>query len=79
MAQHPNFVPQPRHVRHEPVVPSRDGTPPAYVVACLDCGFAHDAHGLTAEDAVKAIAPSHEPGHHLIARAVDYSTHPLYS
>ena len=79
MTQHPQ--------QHEPIVPMKDGKPPGFVVACLDCEFSHDAHGLTAEDAVKAIAPAHQTGHRLIARPVDYTTgwgpqgtapHPIY-
>ena len=58
----------------EPIVPAKEGRPPAFVVACLDCEFSHDAHGLTAEDAVKSIAPSHQTTHRLIARSVDYTT-----
>ncbi len=71
-----------------PVTPALpDGTPPGWVVMCLSCGFAVDAHGAAADDAVKAVAPVHEPGHRLIATAVDYTqgmgektdqAHPLY-
>ncbi len=62
-------------VVHEPVTPPIDGQPPAFVVACLEsgCGFAVDAHGLDANDAIASVAPSHAEGHHLIARAVDYT------
>jgi hypothetical protein len=67
------FIGRPRHGRHEPITPAQGGRPPAWVVACLDCPFACDAHGLNAEDAVKAIAPIHERTHRLIARAVDYT------
>ena len=76
-----------REILSEPITPAVDGKPPAYIVACLECEFSVDAHALTAEDAVKAVAPSHAPTHHLIARAVDYTQgygldktapHPLY-
>jgi hypothetical protein len=69
------FVGKPRHHTHEPIVPMQDGRPPAFVVVCLTdgCDFAHDAHGLTAEDAVKSVAPTHASGHQLIARSVDYT------
>lgn len=82
------FVSRARQVQSGPIVPLKDGQPPAWVVACLDCGFSHDAHGRSADDAVKAVAPSHEPGHKLIARAINYESgwgedgtkpHPLYS
>lgn len=68
----------PRQHRHEPIVPAKDGKPPAWVVACLDCGFAHDAHGLDANDAIASLAAAHQPGHRLIARPIDYTDHPLY-
>ena len=83
-----SFAPKPRQIESAPIVPLRNGQPPAWVVSCLDCGFSHDAHGLSADDAVRAIAPTHQEGHKLIARAVDYTTgygggrtrpHPLYS
>lgn len=64
--------------QHEPIVPVRDGHAPTFVVSCLDCGFSHDAHGPTAEDAVVAIQPTHQVGHRLIAMPQNYSTHPLY-
>jgi len=68
--------------RSAPIVPAVDGQAPAWVVACLEigCGFAHDAHALTAEDAVEAIAATHAEGKHkMIAKAVDYTAHPLYA
>ena len=61
----------------EPITPAKDGLPPCWVVACLDCSFAHDAHGLMAEDAIATVARTHAPDHRLIARAVDYA-HPTY-
>lgn len=69
------FKGAPRQHTHAPVVAPRDGEPPAFIVVCLagGCGFAHDAHGLTAEDAVKSIAPTHQSGHKLIARQIDYT------
>lgn len=67
-----------RHVEHEPITPAKDHMPPNFVVACLDCGFSVDAHGLAADDAVLSVSPWHAAGHQLIARAVDYSEHPLY-
>lgn len=64
---------RPRHTRHAPVVPKVDGSTPGWVIVCLDCpDFAHDAHGLTAEDAVKAFAPRHQRGHRLTAQSVNY-------
>jgi len=49
------------------------------VVACVECTFSHDAHGIDADDAIKAVAPTHAEGKHkMVARAVDYSAHPLY-
>ena len=62
-------------ITHEPIVPAIDGQPPAFVVACLEsgCGFAVDAHGLDANDAIASVAPSHAEGHRLVARAVDYA------
>ena len=63
-------------------MPAVEGKPPGWVVACLEagCGFACDAHALTADDAVQAEAATHAEGRHkMIGRAVDYSTHPLYS
>lgn len=71
----PRFTGAPRHFKHEPIVPSREGVLPAFVVVCLTggCGYAHDAHGLTAEDAVKAVAPAHQAGHQLTARRLDYA------
>ena len=71
----------------EPITPMEGGKPPGWVVMCLDCGFACDAHGLTGEDAVKAVAPRHESTHKLVAQAVNYlvgfgpqkdQPHPLY-
>jgi hypothetical protein len=82
------FAATPRQIQSAPIVPLKAGQPPAWVVMCLDCGWSHDAHGLGADDAVKALAPQHQEGHHLIARAIDYTTgwgpernqpHPLYS
>jgi len=71
---------RPVPVAHEPIVPAKDGAPPNFVVSCLECGFAHDAHALTAEDAVQAITATHAEGKHkMIASAVDYTkgwTHP---
>ena len=67
-----------RQHHHEPITPKRAGAFPGFVVSCLDCAFSHDAHGLSAEDAVKALAPTHQAGHRLYAVPVDYSTHPLY-
>ena len=76
-----------RESLHDPITPEKGGKPPGFIVACLDCEFSVDAHGLTAEDAVKAVAPRHEESHHLIARPVNYTTgygadkkdpHPLY-
>ena len=67
--------------RSAPITPAIEGRPPGYVVACLEtgCGFACDAHGLDADDAVKSVAVAHAEGkHRLIARAVDYRAHPLY-
>lgn len=78
---------KPREILPEPITPAVGGKPPAFVVACLECGFSVDAHALTAEDAVKAVAPNHETTHHLIGRPVEYTTgygldktapHPLY-
>lgn len=77
----------PRQHSYEPVTTPVDGKPPGFIVACLDCDFGVDTHALTAEDAVKAVAPTHETRHRLIARPVDYTTghgpeksepHPLY-
>jgi len=68
--------------RSAPITPAVEGKPPGWVVACLEagCGFACDAHALTADDAVQAVAATHAEGRHkMIGRAVDYSTHPLYS
>jgi hypothetical protein len=67
-----------RDTTNLPIVPAQDGKGPAWIVVCLDCPFAHDAHALSGEDAVQAIAPTHERTHRLIARAVDYTDHPLY-
>ena len=76
-----------REILSEPITPAVGGKPPGFIVACLDCDFGVDAHALTAEDAVKAIAPTHETTHHLIATSVDYTKgygpdkkdpHPLY-
>jgi len=71
---------------HEPIVPAKDGRPPGFVVSCLDCGWAHDAHGDTGPDAIASVSSQHEPGHRLTARSVDYSArgrttgpHPLYA
>ena len=74
--------------RQEAITPRRDGKPPAFVVACLDCGFSCDEHGIGADDAVKAVAPRHAVDHKLVARPVDYTkgygpdkrdAHPLYA
>src|SRR5882672_8206067 len=66
-------------ITHEPIVPAIDGQPPGFVVACLDCEFACDAHGLDAEDAVQSVVPTHASGQHrMIARPVSYAEHPLY-
>ena len=67
-----------RHVHHAPIVPAADA-PPAFVVVCLDCQWSHDVHGADGEDAVRAVAPSHDRSHHLVARSVDYRSHALYS
>ena len=78
---------KPREILSGPITPAVGGKPPAFVVTCLDCEFSVDAHGLSAEDAVKTVAPTHEPTHHLIAQPVDYTAghgqdktepHPLY-
>lgn len=63
---------------YAPIVPARQGHAPAFVVSCVDCGFSHDAHGDTAEDAISSVAPTHHAGHRLIAWTTDYATHPLY-
>jgi len=77
----------PRQHAYDAITPLKDGQPPGFIVACLDCDFGVDAHALTAEDAVKAVAPTHDERHHLIARPVDYTKghgpkqsepHPLY-
>ncbi len=75
------FVPKPRHVHHEPIVPPKDGTAPTWVVVCLekDCGYAHDVHAQDGADAIEQIARVHQSGHKLIAKTIDYSQHPLYS
>lgn len=70
---------QRRQVHHTPIVPATEAGPPAFVVACLDCEWSQDAHGADAGDAVRAVAPSHDRNHHLVARAVDYGSHALYS
>lgn len=76
-----------REILSEPITPAIGGKPPGFIVACLDCDFGVDAHALTAEDAVKTVAPQHEKTHHLIAQPVSYTTgygpdkkdpHPLY-
>jgi len=76
-----------REILSGPITPAVDGKPPGFVVACLDCEFGVDAHALTAEDAVKTVAPTHEKTHHLVARRENYTTgygpqktdpHPLY-
>ena len=76
-----------RRGEYEPITPMQDGKPPDWVVVCLDCGFSVDEHGVTGEDAVKAVAPRHEHAHKLTARPVNYSAgwgekkkepHPLY-
>jgi len=76
-----------REILSEPITPAIGGKPPGFIVACLDCEFAVDAHGLATEDAVKAVAPTHETTHHLIGRPVDYlkghgptktDPHPIY-
>lgn len=76
-----------RDILSEPITPTVAGKPPQFIVACLDCEFSVDAHGLSEEDAVKAVAPSHAAAHRLIARPVDYTVgygpdksqpHPLY-
>lgn len=65
--------------RQEPITSPKSGAPPAWVVACLDCSYSVDEHGLTGEDAVQTVNPRHAGGtHRLIARAVDYTAHPLY-
>lgn len=64
---------------HVPITPKVGGRVPAFVVACLDCPFCVDAHGQDAEEAVLSVAPSHQAGHRLIARDVNYAEHPLYS
>lgn len=67
------YLGRPRHGHHEPITPTKDGQAPAWVVACLDCDWAADAHGLTSEDAVKAMTSVHQAGHRLVARSIDYS------
>lgn len=76
-----------RELHQEPITPLDDGKAPTWVVACLDCEFSCDAHGISGDDAVVAIAERHQKGHRLIARQIDYSTgygrnfdepHPLY-
>lgn len=69
---------QMRQGQHAPIVPPRDGTPPGWIVVCLDCPFSHDTHGETASDAVQAVAPTHARTHRLIARPAAYTEHPLY-
>lgn len=82
------MTPIARHVGHEPIVAKRGTTPPEWVVSCLDCGFSVDAHGVDGEEAVRAVAPSHDRRHTLLAVAMDYTTgygpegtdpHPLYT
>ncbi|MES2211513.1 MAG: hypothetical protein V4515_15215 [Chloroflexota bacterium] len=72
---------KPRQFTSEPIVPLKNGQPPQWVVACLDCGFAHDAHGRSAWDAIASVAPNHQADHKLIAREVNYTaeSHPLYT
>ena len=69
-----------RQIIARPITPLKGGLAPNFVVACITdgCTFAVDVHALTAENAVLAVAPGHAPSHLLIAREVDYSTHPLY-
>lgn len=67
-----------RHGQFTPVTPAKEGSPPGWVVACLDCGFSVDEHGASAEDTIQRVAARHDRSHKLIARAVDYMQHPLY-
>ena len=79
---------RPRHVHHEPVVPAQGGKPPTFIVRCTfpGCGFAHDAHGRTPEQAIASVR-GHQVGHRLRAERQDLTTgygpqgtdpHPLY-
>ena len=78
-----------RQGQHEPIVPMKDGKPPAWVVRCLEagCGFAHDAHGATPEEAAASIRATHVPSHTLYVEPARYhepvwgpiqTRHPLY-
>ncbi len=71
---------EPRAITYEPLVPKRDGQPPAWIVSCVHpgCRFAHDAHGATEALALQEIQPIHASHHTLVARPVDYTAHPLY-
>ena len=82
------FVAKPRQIEPGPIVPLKDGQPPSWVVRCLDCSWAHDAHGRSAAEALAAIGLQHQPGHRLTAQEIDYGTgwgpagdkpHPMYS
>ena len=75
----------PARYQSEPITPAREGTPPGWVVRCLECTFAHDVHASTVQEALdqgRALHPSHRG---LMAQAVDYTTgyktapHPLYA
>ena len=62
------------------IVEARDGQPPGFIVSCTEpgCTFASDAHGATEAEALASIQPLHASFHTLVARAVDYTNHPLY-
>jgi hypothetical protein len=68
-----------RQGQYEPVTPAKDGAPPPFYVVCLTCGWATDAFGGSALDALNSVVARHDRSHRLTARPVDYSNHPLYT
>lgn len=64
---------------YEPVTPARNGLPPTFYVVCLTCGWATDAFGSSAPEALGSVVARHDRSHQLTARPVDYTQHPLYA
>jgi hypothetical protein len=63
---------------YEPVTPARLGLPPNFYVVCLTCGWAVDAFGSSALEALGSVVARHDRSHNLTARPVDYIDHALY-